>query len=206
MRSGKRILYICTAIVLTMPLVAVRSATLLLVVVPDAERRNVIQPIAAMRVARMAHTATTLRDGRVLVAGGFTEEAHAALSAEAYDPVTERFTLLPELRTLRHSHTATVLRDGRVLLVGGYGAGGRPILAAELFDPVTNTFTPTGTLGAARAVHTAVALDDWTVLVAGGVGVEWRFLATRSGTTRPRADSPLQARCRWRAKAIPPCA
>ena len=177
MRSEKRIRYICTAIVLTMPLVAVRSATLLRVVVPDAERRNVIQLNAAMRVARMAHTATTLRDGRVLVAGGFTEEAHAALSAETYGPVTERFTLLPALRTLGHSHTATVPRDGRVLLVGGYGAGGRPVSAAEPFDPVTNTLTLTGTLDAARAGDIAVALDDGTVLFAGGVGVEWRFLA-----------------------------
>ena len=76
-----------------------------------------------MSVARAAHTATTLPDGRVLVVGGFTNGDRAAQGAEAYDPLTERFTILPRMVTLRHSHTATVLPSGTVLIVGGYEAG-----------------------------------------------------------------------------------
>jgi hypothetical protein len=114
----------------------------------------------------------------VLVAGGFTDDAHAALSAEAYDPVAERFAMLPRLGTPRHSHTATLLPDGKVLLVGGYAAGNVPTSDAELFDPATNTFIHTGSLGAARAGHIAVALRDGSVLIAGGVGPAWQFLAS----------------------------
>ena len=137
-----------------------------------------IVPVAAMRVARMAHTASRLRDGRILIAGGLTDADHANSGAEAYDPATARFRSLPPLGTLRHSHTATVLPDGKVLLVGGYAERGRTLAEAELFDPTTNTFMPTGSLGTPRAGHIAVALLDGTVLVAGGVGPNWQFLAS----------------------------
>ncbi len=136
-----------------------------------------IRPTAPMHVARMAHTATTLVDGRVLVVGGFTAAEHAARSAEAYDRRTAEFTALPRLITLRHSHTATLLPNGKVLIVGGYGDGGRVLTAAEIFDPKSNTFTSTGSLLAPRAGHIAVALRDGTVLIAGGVGPDWQFLA-----------------------------
>ena len=43
-----------------------------------------LEPASAMRSARAAHTATTLRDGSVLVAGGFVEKGSAS-GAELYD-------------------------------------------------------------------------------------------------------------------------
>ena len=133
---------------------------------------------SAMRVERAAHTATALRDGRVLVAGGFTNEENALSGAELFDPAGWRFAALPRMRTLRHSHTATLLPDGKVLLVGGYTAGSTVLAAAELFDPATNRFVPTGSLGAARAGHVAVALPNGKVLIAGGVGPAWSFLSS----------------------------
>jgi hypothetical protein len=146
----------------------------------DASRHAAsgVLPTAAMRVARMAHTATTLANGKVLVAGGFTGEADAASSAELYDPATNRFAPLPRMRLPRHSHTATVLPNGKVLLAGGYVDGGTTTTSAELFDPATNTFIPTGALQSSRAGHIAVLLDNGKVLIAGGVGPEWSFLSS----------------------------
>jgi len=133
--------------------------------------------IADMSEARMAHTATLLADGRVLVAGGFTE-AGSARGAQAYDAATRRFSPLPPMLTTRHSHTATRLRDGRVLIVGGLGAGNTTLATAEIFNPVTNTFSPAGTLQEARAGHVAVLLDDGRILLAGGLGLGWTFLSS----------------------------
>ena len=133
---------------------------------------------SAMSAARAAHTATTLRDGRVLVAGGFTGQESAVAGAEIYDPTRRRFAALPRMGTLRHSHTATSLPNGKVLIVGGFTAGSTVIAAAELFDPATNRFTPAGALGAARAGHIAVALANGKVLIAGGVGPAWSFLSS----------------------------
>lgn len=161
----------------------------------QGQLRSGISQTANMRVPRMAHTATTLRDGRILVAGGFTTEAQAAQSAEVFDAVNERFLPLPRMRALRHSHTATLLPTGKVLIVGGYADGGRTRTEAELFDPSTNTFTATGSLATARAGHIAVALRDGTVLIAGGVGDDWRFLSTAErydpATGRFSATGPM---------------
>ncbi len=133
---------------------------------------------APMSIARMAHTASTLSDGRVLVAGGFTSEENAALSAELYDAATGRFTPLPRMIAVRHSHTATVLPGGRVLLVGGYGVGNAVLSSAEVFDPMNQTFTPTGSMLAPRGGHVAVLLGNGKVLIAGGVGAGWSFLSS----------------------------
>jgi hypothetical protein len=137
-----------------------------------------VTPTAAMSQPRMAHTATTLPDGRVLVAGGFTNPTQAAHAAELYDPVTRRFLPLPPMITMRHSHTATLLPNGLVLIAGGYGADNVPVTAAELFDPALGRFAPTGAMLHARAGQVAVLLADGRVLLAGGVGPGWDFLSS----------------------------
>ncbi|MDX2184029.1 MAG: kelch repeat-containing protein [Gemmatimonadaceae bacterium] len=138
--------------------------------------RRELVATAPMRIARMAHTATALPDGRVLIAGGFTDDARASVSAEAYDPRRGTFDALPRMGVVRHSHTATALRDGRVLIVGGYGRENAVLAQAEIFDPTTNRFEAVAPMRQARAGHVAVRLSDGRVLIAGGVGPNWTFL------------------------------
>ena len=146
---------------------------------------------SAMRVPRAAHTATLLYDGRVLVAGGFSNAEAAEHGAELYDPASNRFASLPRMVTTRHSHSATRLANGKVLIVGGYATGNAVVSSVELFDPATKTFAATGALRAARGGHAAVLLDDGKVLIAGGVGPGWSFLSSAelydpaSGTFAP---------------------
>jgi hypothetical protein len=70
-----------------------------------------------MHFGRVSHTATLLRDGRVLIVGGRGEKVNAV--AEIFDPKTLRFTPTGSLRTARYKHTAGLLPDGRVLVAGG---------------------------------------------------------------------------------------
>ena len=145
---------------------------------PSVARQAAVLPTASMSIERMAHTATTLRDGRVLVAGGFVNERSAVHSAQSYSPVTERFASLPRMITVRHSHSATLLPSGKVLLVGGFVEGNTTTTTAELFDPVSNTFSAAGALRSPRAGHIAVLLRNGLVLIAGGVGPDWQFLSS----------------------------
>ncbi len=145
---------------------------------PGAGAAGSITPAAPMQIARAAHTATTLRDGRVLVAGGGTDAMQAAASAELFDPATGRFAELPPMLTLRHSHTATLLPSGKVLIAGGYSAGSTYSDRAELYDPATRTFSATGSMRSPRAGHVAVLLGNGKVLIAGGVGTGWTFLSS----------------------------
>jgi hypothetical protein len=122
-------------------------------------------------------TATTLRDGRILIVGG---SGSAGNTAEVYDPATGVMTAVGDLAVRRTRHTATVIgpfNAEKVLIAGGVeinDAGG--IVAhhasAEIFDPATNRFTPAGSLTGPRADHTATAFSisptGRKVLIAGG--------------------------------------
>lgn len=115
---------------------------------------------------RVSHGAVRLRDGSVLVFGGWDDQGVTG-RAEILRPGASRFAAAPPLRNARGGFTWTVLRDGRVLVVGG-SANGSPLRSAELYDPATGRFRATGSLRTARVAHAAALLPDGRVLVAGG--------------------------------------
>jgi len=122
--------------------------------------------IGNMAIARSAHTATLLLDGRVLIAGGTRDAAH---SAELFDPVSGSFTPASSaMIQVRAGHCATPLLDGRVLIAGGGDANGNLFKTAEIFDPGTQGFTATGDLNQTRTGATATLLPNGKVLIAGG--------------------------------------
>jgi hypothetical protein len=83
------------------------------------------------------HSATLLKNGTVLVAGGdgtcgascFMELS----SAELYNPTMGTFTATASLNTARAQQTATLLNNGTVLVVAGQN-NGNPLASAELFQ------------------------------------------------------------------------
>ncbi|MDP9373008.1 MAG: zf-HC2 domain-containing protein, partial [Chloroflexota bacterium] len=136
---------------------------------PIRSNGGVWRPAGTMHDARSGHTATRLRDGRVLVAGG-TPSRHPVLdTAELYDPATSTWTATAPMESGRSQHTATLLPDGQVLIVAGFGMDSKTILAtAERYDPATGRWSPAGSMAAGRAGHTATPLPSGEVLVAGG--------------------------------------
>jgi hypothetical protein len=127
---------------------------------------------------RASATATPLRDGRVLIAGGFdipggvgTASVPLA-SAELYDPAAGTFSPTGSMTVARSSYTATLLTNGRVLITGGQGSTEGPdgtfnLSSAELYDPATGRFTATGSMMVPRYDHIATLLADGMVLIAG---------------------------------------
>ncbi|WP_434386264.1 kelch repeat-containing protein [Melittangium boletus] len=118
--------------------------------------------------ARGRHTATTLPDGKVLVAGGFDASGAALSSAEVYDPATGRFSSAASMALGRGYHSATALPGGKVLVAGGAGIDPAQAATAELYDPVTGTWSATGSMKQPRRAHSATLLANGQVLVAGG--------------------------------------
>ncbi|MET0886885.1 MAG: kelch repeat-containing protein, partial [Mycetocola sp.] len=126
----------------------------------------------SMTAARGNHTATTLRNGTVLIAGGHSGHPGASVAiAELYDPATGMFAPTGDTTDARGSHTATLLSNGTVLLAGGFTASpytGSTLASAEIYEPSTGTFTPTANMHTARGRHAAASLPGGDVLVAGG--------------------------------------
>ena len=126
--------------------------------------------VGAMHFARVAHTATLLRDGRVLIVGGRGDKVNAV--AELYDPKTRHFTNTGSLITARYKHTAGLLPDGRVLIAGGSDERdwSGNLNSAEIFDPKTEKFSAINTLNEKRfkLPEDAVQLPSGRLLIAGG--------------------------------------
>jgi len=160
--------------------------------------RRTFRTTSRMTTPRAGHTATSLRDGRVLLAGGWGMSGTLA-SAEIYDPANGRFTATGRMAAPRGGHTATALKDGRVLILGGETGGGR-LAAAEIYDPSRREFAEAGGLGAPRSEHTATLLSDGRVLVVGGSRSRAEVLASAeifdpvSRTSTPVGDMRVPRR------------
>jgi hypothetical protein len=132
-------------------------------------------PTGPMGTPRYAAAAAPLPGGRVLVAGGFYDDAggdHYVANAEIFNPAVGTFSSagIGAMSTPRRGAVAAPLPDGRVLVAGGsYNDGTEHSLAsAEVFNPATGTFTPVANMSVARVRAAAAPLPDGRVLVAGG--------------------------------------
>jgi N-acetylneuraminic acid mutarotase len=105
------------------------------------------RPASDLNEPRSSHTATLLRDGRVLIVGGEgtpdpelgTYSGRVLKSAELYDPTAAAWTYTSSPSGARARHTATLLDDGSVLVVGGWrgdSSSGHAICGdAEVYIP-----------------------------------------------------------------------
>ncbi len=120
----------------------------------------------------VAHTATLLNDGRVLIAGGTRVDGVARASSELFDPKANRWTPAPRMIHARAGHAAALLSDGSVLVTGGEtGLGIFPIeslASAEIYHPTSNSWTAAAAMHVPRRMHSSFRLHDGRVLVVGG--------------------------------------
>lgn len=151
--------------------------TLLCLTACGALAQGKVTLAAALKDVRQSHTATLLKDGRVLVVGGRGADGLSTLaSCEIYEPKKNKWTACTPLTTGRSHHTATALSDGKVLVVGGSAQQVGPdgssrsvaIASCELYDPKANKWSPVPAMNDARNGHTATLLVDGSVLVVGG--------------------------------------
>lgn len=146
----------------------------------------------SMDLSRTDFTTTLLRDGRVLVTGGYGERGLRA-STRVYDPATGHWSRGKRMLRPRASHTATLLRSGKVLVTGGWTSERRTTSrTAELYNPKTNRWSRTASMRVGRGSASAVRLLGGQVLVAGGTGDIFGGGLRSSELYNPRTG-------RWRA-------
>lgn len=134
---------------------------------------NAWSTTAPMLHARALHSAVGLGDGRVLVAGGYTQGSDTTITktAEIFDPRTSSWTATAPMHVARAAFAAVRLADGRVLVAGGStgpAADPSPIASAEIYDPSSGRWTEVASMHNGRSRAGAVVLPSGRVLVVGG--------------------------------------
>ena len=137
----------------------------------------------SMVTPRARHSATLLKNGQVLVSGGYCPQPTtkgcpsvfdpdgAIGAAELYDPATGTWSATGSMKTTRFRHTATLLADGKVLVAGAeHGVPDAILASAEVYDPGTGKWTSTTDMITARTQQFAALLNDGMVLMVGGIG------------------------------------
>jgi hypothetical protein len=144
-----------------------------------------------MRGPRTLHTATLLRDGRVLLAGGVRLADAGAPVVELFDPADDSIGDGPAELTPRGGHVALELLDGRVLLAAGAAN-------AELFDPATNALLPAGALASAPSFICAARTSEGDAVLIGNDQRAYRYQPASNGWLAEAALSrPRQSCAAW---------
>jgi N-acetylneuraminic acid mutarotase len=126
-------------------------------------------PAPPMNVNRSFSAVTTLTNGSVLVAGGYagTVANSSLASAEMYNPVTNKWTMVANMLVGAAGARSVLLSNGNVLVAGGLGNSGI-LTTCQLYDPSTNTWSLTGNLTQATFDEQIITLNNGNVLVVGG--------------------------------------
>jgi hypothetical protein len=151
---------------------------------PASGTSFVVEPPAGIELP-FDPTVALLAEGRVLIAGGSTDQFDTSASDATFvfDPASGAFSNGPLMAEARHGAMATRLDDGRVLILGGsYSAGRYDYSDAELFDP-SNALTRSTLLVLQHPPITSTLLSDGRVLI-----TDWGPYDIVGCTTPPVAE------------------
>jgi N-acetylneuraminic acid mutarotase len=95
-----------------------------------------------MNHTRYYHTASLLKNGKVLVIDGHGDGREN--TAELYDPAIGTWITTGSMDDARVDHTASLSTNGKVLVTGGYD--GVDLNTAELYDLSIETWTTTDSM------------------------------------------------------------
>jgi hypothetical protein len=162
-----------------------------------------VAPAPPLAIPRAAHTATLLRSGDVLIAGGCTADGceleGRGAETELFDPQSGRFRAGPRLARPRVGQAAIRLPDGRVLIAGGW-TGSKPSATTEVYDPARNAFTAGPSMTTPRGGFAVAPLGRGRFLFTGGesgsrvvasaeIFDSARMRFTRTGSMRTRRSA-----------------
>jgi hypothetical protein len=127
----------------------------------------------SMFKSRWGHKATAMKDGRVLITGGFVSMDSTA-SIVIYEPTAKNWQVPGAMMAVgRRYHTSTLLPNGKVLLTGGmrgYSSSTWSYLdSIEIYDAAAGKMIASkAKMSKKRVSHTATLLSSGEVLIVGG--------------------------------------
>lgn len=126
-----------------------------------------------LNIGRYGHSSILLKDGRVLIVGGYVRTYtkygkyigydDATKTAEIYDTQVGKFTAMESFNKYSMANLI-LLDDGKVLIHPGSTSN-----KMEIFDPKINQFKETTSCLTERCPENAIKLNDGTILLTSGI-------------------------------------
>lgn len=165
----------------------------------DPVTKEVIPSGLTLNTPRLLHTATTLQNGNILIAGGFTNEKQgdfgSGTATDSAELLNTKNLTINKVGSLINKeglggHSASLLTNGLLLLFGGNSdffstvtkdtTRGLPKGTIQFYNPNTETFNTvtnktTGanlTLEIPRFLHQNVLLPNGDIIIVGGLNIK----------------------------------
>jgi hypothetical protein len=135
----------------------------------DPQTRSFRKLTTTMKSARASHSAVLLKNGRVLIVGGYSSGSY--VFAEIFDPETESFTAITSpVDTPRAQLVVERTSDGNVLIAGGESQAMNPSDEVLVYSTATNAIIASAVrLTKAVSLAQGGLLPDGTIGMFGGV-------------------------------------
>ncbi len=113
-------------------------------------------------------TAATGSDGRIYVMGG--DSLSGLNTVQAYNPRTNRWSIMPPMPDARYGVAATTGADGRIYVMGGHDAHAKIVNTAEAYNPRTDRWSKLAPMPTGRFLGAAALGPNGRIYVVGGYG------------------------------------
>ncbi|MEN9825226.1 MAG: hypothetical protein RI953_971 [Pseudomonadota bacterium] len=141
--------------------------------------------LSQMNEPRLYHTATPLKDGRILFAGGLKITAVTVQNLEIFDTAKMEFSSVGSLLVSRALHASIPLPNGEILVTGGV-SDGIPQVSAERCAPLEEKFVcrSAGQMSTPRWQMSSLLMSDGRAMIVGGLTNKIEPGQKRSGPSR----------------------
>lgn len=129
------------------------------------------RPTGNMNWPRRFFSAVLLKNGKVLITGGKSDDEDVLYAAEIYDPKTETFTMTNGLNIARMNHNSIALPNGNAVIIGGQTKNDG-LKIPEIYNIQTKQFEKIKM----EIGNNAIMLPDGKIFYASG-GIEGSFFA-----------------------------
>jgi N-acetylneuraminic acid mutarotase len=106
-------------------------------------------------------------NGRIYAVGGQTDCRAATASVEAYDPLSDTWTVQPPLPSERSGHVVAAV-NGKLYAIGGHTSDGVPLNFNTEFDPEKKTWTEMTPMPTPRYAATVTVVNGLIYVMGGG--------------------------------------
>lgn len=132
---------------------------------PNTEKFSIVK---GMNLPRDNFKSILLKNGKVLILGGYDDNGKIVKQPELFNPKNNSFSPIPSMLYSRQYFNVLPLKNGNVLIIGGYDENKKDLPYTEIYNLKTNNFEKYVKLNFPRIDAKATELENNKFIVYNG--------------------------------------